>query len=58
MERISLDKSQFLREKHAQLGQEAEARRRVVELSQELEVARASVLHEQGLCFVHDQNWE
>jgi hypothetical protein len=43
-----LDKSQFLREEHTRLGQEAEAWRWVMELSQELEVAQASVLHKRG----------
>jgi hypothetical protein len=48
LERISLDKSRFLREEHAWLGKEAVVQRRVMELTQELEAARASVLHECG----------
>jgi hypothetical protein len=45
---ILLKKSWFLGEEHVWLGQEAVAQRRVVELTHELEAARASVLHEHG----------
>jgi hypothetical protein len=44
--RISFSKSQFLREEHARLGQEALAQRRVEELTRELEAAQGSTLHE------------
>jgi hypothetical protein len=46
LEEISLKKSWFLREEHAQLGQEAAAERQVEELTLELKAARASELGE------------
>jgi hypothetical protein len=43
-----LNKSRFLWEEHAWLGQEAVAQRWVMELTHELEAARVLVLHEHG----------
>jgi hypothetical protein len=55
LEGISLSKSRFLREEHAQLGQETVAQRWVEELNYELEVSRALVLHEQGCATAAEQ---
>jgi hypothetical protein len=50
-----LNKSRFLREEHARLGQEAVVHRQVVELTHKLEAARASVLHERGRATAADK---